>query len=233
MLSEYHKKHTLTVKSIHMNYIEPKYGLETFTCPHCGAISYHSWKENKYQEDINIQLDQKGRVVVYHSAIARCLSCTAKTLWINQKLVYPIFAVYPKPNTEMPQTVLELYNEAGEICNKSPRGACGLLRLALQTLCIELGEKGEDLNTDIKNLVNKGLPDIVQQSLDIVRVVGNKAVHPGLIELNVESKETVDTLFELINVIVDYMIAMPQRVSGLYSKLPAGAKAAIEKRDNI
>jgi len=28
------------------------------------------------------------------------------------------------------------------------------------------------------------------------------------------------------------MIAMPQRVSGLYSKLPAGAKEAIDKRDN-
>jgi hypothetical protein len=216
-----------------MNYIEPEFKLSVFTCPHCGTISQHDWLSNPFQEDINIQLDKYDKSKVYHSTSARCLSCTQKTLWINEELVYPIYAIYGKPNSEMPEAVLVLYNEAGDICAKSPRGACALLRLALQMLCVELGEKGEDLNTDVKNLVNKGLPVIVQQSLDIVRVVGNKAVHPGQIELDVESKETVDALFELINVIVDYMIAMPQRVSGLYNKLPVGAKAAIERRDNI
>jgi hypothetical protein len=215
-----------------MNYIEPKFKLNVFTCPHCGTISHHSWQTNLFQEDINIQNTQNNKTVVTHSTSARCLSCGSKTLWISDKMVYPVFAIYPSPNTEMPESVLVLYNEAGEICGKSPRGACALLRLALQTLCIELGEKGEDLNTDVKNLVRKGLPEIVQQSLDVVRVVGNKAVHPGQIELDVESKETVDALFELINVIVDYMIAMPHRVSGLYRKLPIGAKEAIEKRDN-
>ena len=215
-----------------MNYIEPKFKLSVFTCPHCKTLSRHDWKENRYQEDVNIQMNPNDKTVVSHSSSARCLSCRAKTLWVDDKMVYPIFAVYPSPNTEMPESVLVLYNEAGEICGKSPRGACALLRLALQKLCVELGEKGEDLNTDVKNLVKKGLSEIVQQSLDVVRVVGNKAVHPGQIELDVESKETVDTLFELINVIVDYMIAMPQRVSGLYNKLPAGAKEAIEKRDN-
>ena len=215
-----------------MNYIEPKLKLDAFTCPHCGTISHHSWQQNIFQLDLNIQNTPNNKTVVTHSTISRCLSCGAKTLWINDRMVYPVFAVYPTPNTEMPQSVLALYNEAGEICGKSPRGACALLRLALQKLCIELGEKGEDLNTDVKNLVKKGLPEIVQQSLDVVRVVGNKAVHPGQIELDVESKETVDALFELINVIVDYMIAMPQRVSGLYRRLPAGAKEAIEKRDN-
>lgn len=214
-----------------MQYIKPVFGADRFTCPHCGTISQQNWNHNMFQEDVIIQLNGKSQIEIFEFATARCLSCTKKTLWINQKLVYPIFTVYPKPNTEMPASVLDLYNEAGEICDKSPRGACALLRLALQTLCIELGEEGKDLNTDVKKLVEKGLPEVVQQSLDVVRVVGNKAVHPGQIELDVENKETVDALFELINIIVEYMIAMPNRVGSLYNKLPAGAKEAIEKRD--
>ncbi|HPL94635.1 MAG TPA: DUF4145 domain-containing protein [Paludibacteraceae bacterium] len=194
-------------------------------------MSRHDWKDNKYQDDVNLQSNVNNKVTVSHTYTARCLSCYSKTLWIDSQMVYPIFAVYPKPNTEMPASVLSLYNEAGEICSKSPRGACALLRLALQTLCVELGEEGKDLNTDVKNLVKRGLPEVVQQSLDVVRVVGNKAVHPGQIELNVENKETVDALFELINIIVEYMISMPNRVGGLYNRLPAGAKEAIEKRD--
>jgi putative lipoic acid-binding regulatory protein len=214
-----------------MQYIEPVFRADRFTCPHCGTISQQQWQDNYFQADVNIEIDRQSQIEVFHSTTARCLSCTKKTLWINNELVFPIFAVYPKPNTEMPVSVLSLYNEAGEICGKSPRGACALLRLALQTLCVELGEEGKDLNTDVKNLVKRGLPEVVQQSLDVVRVVGNKAVHPGQIELNVENKETIDTLFELINIIVEYMIAMPNRVGSLYSKLPVGAKEAIEKRD--
>lgn len=211
-----------------MKYIEPAFEEESFTCPHCNTVSWQSWKRINYQDDANLGL--RG-INTFNVTVSRCLSCTRKTLWVNKEMVYPILSIFPKPNSEMPATVLVLYNEAGEISNKSPRGACALLRLALQTLCVELGEEGKDLNTDVKNLVKKGLPEVVQQSLDVVRVVGNKAVHPGQIELDVENKDTVDSLFELINIIVEYMIAMPNRVGSLYTKLPTGAKEAIEKRD--
>lgn len=62
----------------------------------------------------------------------------------------------------------------------------------------------------------------------IVRVTGNDAVHPSQIE---DSAETVGTLFELINIITEYMIAMPNKVSGIYSKLPANKLQEIENRD--
>jgi len=215
-----------------MNYIEPKLKLAVYTCPHCQTISQHDWQQYSYQADINLQISPKNNLPIYHTSIARCFSCGNKTLWQNEILVYPIIAIFPKPNSDMPKSVLLIYNEAGEICNKSPRGACALLRLAIQLLCKELGEEGKDINTDVKNLVKKGLPEIVQQSLDIVRVVGNKAAHPGQIELDVDNPETAESLFELVNLIVEYMIAMPKRVSGMYNKLPNGAKDAIEKRDN-
>lgn len=83
---------------------------------------------------------------------------------------------------------------------------------------------------DIAELVKKGLPDRVQQALDIVRVTGNNAVHPG--QIDVDDAEVVANLFKLINVIAEYTISMPQRIGNLYSDLPETAINQIEKRDD-
>ncbi|WP_424033423.1 DUF4145 domain-containing protein [Methylocella sp.] len=49
----------------------------------------------------------------------------------------------------------------------------------MQKLCVELGEKGKNIDDDIANLVKKGLSPELQQALDILRVIGNEAVHHG------------------------------------------------------
>ena len=96
-------------------------------------------------------------------------------------------------------------------------------------LCSELGESGNNINADIASLVSKGLPDAVQQSLDVVRVTGNNAVHPG--QIDTDDIEVVSNLYGLINVIIEYMISLPNRVSGMYSALPQSSRDAIERRD--
>lgn len=135
----------------------------------------------------------------------------------------------PFPNPEMPESVKKLYSEASSIHMKSPRGAAALLRLGIQVLCKELGEPGKNINTDIASLVKKGLPEIVQQSLDIVRVTGNDAVHPG--QIDTDNPKTVSQLFDLSNIIVEYMIALPKKVSSIYKGLPADKVDAISDRD--
>ena len=50
-------------------------------------------------------------------------------------------------------------------------------------LC-HLGEKGENINDEIANLVKKGLPVEVQRAMDLCRVIGTNAVRPG--ELNID-----------------------------------------------
>lgn len=129
----------------------------------------------------------------------------------------------------MPEDVLALYNEAASITVKSPRGAAALLRLAIQKLCIHLKEPGKDINTDIGSLVKKGLPELVQQSLDIVRVTGNDAVHPG--QIDTDDAGVVQHLFDLVNIIVENRIAEPKKISGLYQSLPANKLKGIADRD--
>jgi hypothetical protein len=206
-----------------MKYTLPKPFEGKFTCPHCGTITQQSWwstnwDNRSYQNHLNNAI-----------RVGTCTHCGKSTLWIVDKLYYPDAGTAPVPNSEMPQPVKELYIEAAGIHAKSPRGAAALLRLAVQVLCKELGERGVKIDDDIANLVKKGLPVIVQQSLDLVRVTGNNAVHPG--QIDTDDPVVVGQLFELLNIIVEYMIAMPKRVSGLYTSLPPKAIDAIKKRD--
>jgi len=70
---------------------------------------------------------------------------------------------------------------------------------------------------------------LIQKSLDIVRVTGNDAVHPG--QIDTDDPETVNQLFGLVNVIVDSMISVPKKIEGIYESLPEDKLKGIEKRD--
>lgn len=144
-------------------------------------------------------------------------------------MIYPEVTV-EQANSDLPEDVAIDYAEASSVLQKSPRSAAALLRLAVQKLCIALGEKGRDLNTDIGNLVKKGLPTKVQQALDVVRVIGNNAVHPGQLDLR-DDPETATSLFRLINLIAEKMITEPREIDAVYAKLPDGSRKQIEERD--
>jgi hypothetical protein len=130
----------------------------------------------------------------------------------------------------MPGEVREIFEEAALIVDLSARGAAALLRLAIQTLMPHLGEKGKNLNKDIGSLVKKGLEVEIQQALDVVRVIGNNAVHPGVIDLK-DDKATALRLFELVNIIVERRIATPKRIAALFGGLPPTSLDAIAERD--
>jgi hypothetical protein len=131
---------------------------------------------------------------------------------------------------DLPPDVRRDYEEASQILDASPRGAAALLRSAIEKLCKELGESGKNLNDDIASLVRKGLDMRVRQALDVVRVIGNNAVHPGQIDLR-DDRATAETLFGLVNLICEKMITEPKHVEAVYAKLPEAARKAIEQRD--
>ena len=162
--------------------------------------------------------------------IHKCQCCGKKIIWIDDEYIYPDILA-EEANSDMPQSVKQLYNEAGLIYNKSPRAACALLRLAIDRLCNELGETDREINKNISELVKKGLPQSVQQALDLVRVVGNKAVHPGEIAFDVDDKNTAITLMKLVNIITERMITEPKAIDSMFNQLPDSVKSSIEKRD--
>ena len=130
----------------------------------------------------------------------------------------------------MPPNIQADFEEARSIFPLSPRGAAALLRLAVQKLCAHLGEKGKNIDDDIAALVSKGLPVPIQQALDAVRVIGNDAVHPGQIVLN-DERDTAESLFFLVNFIVENRISQPKHIADVYGRLPQPKRDAIERRN--
>ncbi len=167
---------------------------------------------------------------VHNVHISRCYNCKEVSLWIFDRLIYPQRGEAPPANPDMPDDIRRDYDEASTILDLSARGAAALIRLGIQKLCKHLGQPGKNINDDIKALVAGGLDPRIQKALDVVRVVGNNAVHPGQIDLKDDSA-TAESLFRLLNLIVEKMISEPKHVDEVYAALPEGARKAIEKRD--
>lgn len=207
-----------------MSYVRPKYGLRGYTCPHCGFLAQMTHQARSLNLGAHFADDAQN---VIRTSI--CHHCQKGQLWYVDQLVYPVRGFSPPPNPDMPAEVQTLYQEAAGVSGQSPRAAAALLRLAVQHLCVHLGASGKDINQDIGALVAAGMPQLLQQSLDALRVIGNHAVHPGTID--VDSPETAGKLFEMLNVVVEYTIGLPKRVGTIYNGLPEDALRAIEKRD--
>jgi hypothetical protein len=159
-----------------------------------------------------------------------CFNCTKTAVWIHDRIAWPDSDHGFTPAEDMPTDVRSDFQEAASIIEQSPRGAAALLRLAVQKLCRELGAKGENINDDIAFLVKNGLDPRIQQALDVVRVIGNNAVHPGSIDF-LDDVGVAHQLFSLVNLIVEVMITQPAHIKRVYDSLPQGALAAIERRD--
>ena len=206
-------------------YTPPSFKSNGFNCPYCQAYADQNWAfPTKHVNKVNYGADE-------NFGICRCTRCGKFSFWVDQEMVSPKALTSPPPNADLPDDIKFDFEEARSILSGSSRGAAALLRLSIQKLCKHLGEGGKNINDDIATLVNKGLSPKVQQALDIVRVVGNNAVHPGQIDLN-DDKEVANSLFGLINLIADVMITQPKHIEELYKNVvPERQREAIKKRD--
>jgi Domain of unknown function (DUF4145) len=123
-----------------------------------------------------------------------CVSCNDVALWMHSTMLYPRARYDTEPADDLPEDIKRDFNEAREILDRSPRGAAALLRLCIQKLCKHLGLPGKRIDDDIATLVKGGLDSRVQKALDIVRVIGNEAVHPGTMDLRDDQKTAAKCL---------------------------------------
>lgn len=220
---------------MNQQYVSPKYGEEGFNCPSCQAYSHHYWhevKENGKEEYIILSFLRKvsitasvptnqinGYLISNKLALSTCFKCTASAYWVGGEMIYPSISLAPPANPDMPESVIEIYQEARKISSLSPRASAALLRLALEKLLPQIGAKKSNIDTMIGELVGKGLPIEVEKALDGLRVIGNEAVHPGTIDVQ-DSSDITAALFKLLNFVVDRMITQKKAIDEIYDLIP-------------
>jgi hypothetical protein len=213
------------------NYHPPEYKKPQFHCIHCGVFSLHAWRNfycwNKSHAGYSIHKPLESCV---------CEHCKKWSYWYDERMIFPAVALVPAAHMDMPQECITDYEEARGIVDASPRAASALLRLVLQKLMISLGENGKNIDVDIANLVEKGLPVEVRQAIDACRINGDKAMHPGKIETSdipEDTSEVAYRLFNIINFIVEDRISRPTRIESLFAQFPESVKKTIERYDGF
>lgn len=216
-------------------FFPPVLGKGEYHCPHCNVYA-----KQLYAHLCTLTTFGWTSVVDAHLKFnenfppewvaTKCQHCSSIALWNGDNMIYPKITIAAPPNSDLSADVQADYREAASVLAESPRAAAALLRLALQKLCVQLGEKGGNINDDIKSMVGKGLNPLVQKSLDALRITGNNAVHPGEIDLS-EEPQRVIKLFDLINFIASKMITEPKEIESFYKDLPPDAIRAVERRD--
>lgn len=168
--------------------------------------------------------------IVQNVHLSKCYSCDGIAVWINHELVHPKINFEIPPTEDMPDVVRRDYDEAASIASASPRAATALLRLCIEKLCNEINGSTDTIFDGIGKLAQRGLDTKIQKALDIVRVTGNTAIHPGQID---KSDTTADArnLFRLVNVIVENLITLPKEIDELYETIPESKRDAIDRRD--
>lgn len=193
------------------------------------------YKQEAIAEFIRVLSGENNRSMAHFIpqgfSVATCSSCEKPTLWIDGAIVYPRTTALPPPNPDLSEGIQNLYREAKCIFTDSPKGAAALLRLALQHLLCDLGKGGKNINNDIKELVESGLSPKIQQALDLLRVVGNNAVHPGQIDLD-DNNDVAMRMFHILNFIADELITKPKELDFLYTEIiPEETRNHIAQRD--
>jgi hypothetical protein len=195
-----------------MTYAVPARDADSFTCPFCGLFSYQHWElfvvgyENKGSAGgmawSGIGREAEGL------AMSFCSNCGQAMVWRGDEPIWPATTSAPLASKHMPDDVRTDFEEARRVVDRSTRSAASLLRMSMQKLCRHLGRSGESLDEDIEALVKSGLPFTVRLALERVRVVGADAVPPGMLDVR-DDRQTALALFDLVNAVVDKMIAEP------------------------
>jgi len=162
--------------------------------------------------------------------IASCNRCHDKSIWAEKKMVYPFESSAPLPHEDIPSEIKPLFEQARKVLFFSPPASCALLRLVIEKILDQIEPGSGTINQKIGKLVQKELDEKIKKALDIVRVIGDNAVHPLHMDLQ-DDEKTASTLFDIVNIIVNRTISSTKKIDELYSKLPDTALDKIIERD--
>ncbi len=141
----------------------------------------------------------------------------------EEKIIYPdISLIDIEPNEDLTNEQKQLFNEAKDIFDKSPKAAGALLRCVIERILRDKFQEKHSqslLGTILKekNVQNELGHEIIQLC-ETCKLIGNDAAHSSLIIYEDESKQEVELLFELINAIAEELLSKPRKRQEMLDK---------------
>ncbi len=116
----------------------------------------------------------------------------------------------------------QLFNEAKDIFDKSPKAATALLRCVIERILRDKfqAKHSQSLLGTILNDANvkDELGHDIIQLCETCKLIGNDASHSSLMIYEDESKQEVELLFELINAIAEELQSKPRKRQEMLDK---------------
>ncbi|MED3792109.1 DUF4145 domain-containing protein [Niallia alba] len=213
------------------------YGKEKFICPHCGTGTSNIWY-NVWIDSANGELHANDimpsallTITEGDKAISICSYCNEWSIWIEGDLVYPqTNLLIPNPNEDLPAHIKDIYEEARDVFQSSPRSSSALIRLAMEKMLTELGYNQGRLVDKVNALVkSEGATEELVMALEIIRLYGNSSAHAGFIDLN-DEPEAAEELFIVLNLIADHQFTRKKRLKNLINRMPESKQAQIREK---
>lgn len=218
----------------------------SFVCPHCGTLSQHIWSPMHTRNSKGAVLQMQEPVTVagqspptWSASLCTVSTCRRYCLWRKQELMYPLAnaAGLPLPNAAMPDAVRGLYEEAVVVFGVSRRAGAALARATLEALLRHIDPDAGKANLDERMARMEGrLSTTLWDTLDLVRHVGNKALHVSgvpdeavVLVLDNEDDEVGPALFEIINDVVDETIVKERKRARLAELIPESVRENIAR----
>jgi Domain of unknown function (DUF4145) len=129
---------------------------------------FSSWVRRMQTREVFVEQakSQWPTLVVHNLHLSNCYVCKKLAVWVHDSIVSPFNKGGSPHHSDMPEDIARDYDEAGTILKMSPRGAAALLRLCVQKLCDELGQKGKTIDAAIGTLMGEGLSPVIGAALD-------------------------------------------------------------------
>ena len=134
--------------------------------------------------------------------------------------------IYPRtstiewfPNDDMSEEQKQLFNEAKDIFDISPKAAGALLRCVIERILRDkFPEHSQSFLGTILSKVKNELGSELIQLCESCKLIGNDAAHSSLMIYEDESKQEVELLFELINAIAEELLSKPRKRQEMLDK---------------
>ena len=141
----------------------------------------------------------------------------------EEKIIYRnISLIDIDPNEDLTNEQKQLFNEAKDIFDISPKAAGALLRCVIERILRDKfqGKLGQSLLGKILNdeEVKKELGGELIEMCNACKLIGNDAAHSSLMIYEDESKQEIELLFELINAIAEELLSKPRKRQEMLDK---------------